>query len=508
MSRRRALLRGQDGFTLIEVMVGALILAIGILATLTVFGSARDLSASAEHQTVMAQRAQNELERIQSLPWNQIALTGTSISWSGTTGDYTYVSDPAGSCPATPSGPAPQYQPDHSGASGTTESLVINGCSYTTTVSGSSQTITPTQGSVAPVTSWSAPLQNGTTQTGSIYDFITWTADPTCSQTSTPGSSCSTTNDYKRVTVVVTIDGITHPSHPLIISGYVTPPNNGHPPNSSAGTTCSQGTQTVSCTNTPPAGQTPSPSFPLCDTSASNSQCTEPTPCTGNTLDDTITGTGAIPDLLGTSQPTGACTTGTPPTPSPPCFATDVGCSGGGGSCPTCGGLPLQPCTTSCATQLGCQTSCITPTGTAPCYSPPSSNSESHSWVTPAIAAGTTWNLTGTGTMTAYLESAQATPINATLCMAVYALPTGLSQPGGLFGNQIGATVSTSVYAAAGVPTPATFDFNVGSGTYAVASTGAARIEVVVWIANSTSAVDLVYDQAQFASQIDFLLQT
>jgi len=92
--------------------------------------------------------------------------------------------------------------------------------------------------------------------------------------------------------------------------------------------------------------------------------------------------------------------------------------------------------------------------------------------------------------------------------MAVYALPTGLSQQGGLFANQIGAAVSTSVYAAAGVPTPATFDFDLGSGTYAIASTGLARVEVVVWIANSTSAVNLVYDQAEFASQISFLLQS
>jgi len=493
MRSRRTSLAGQDGFTLIEVLVGSLILAIGILSTLAVFGSSRSLSATAEHQTVMAQRAQSELERIQSLPWNQVALTGTSSSWSATSSDYTYVSNPAGSCPGTSSGAAPQYQPDKSGASSTMESLVINGCSYTTTVSGSSQTITPTQGSVAPVTSWTAPLQNGTSVSGSVYDFVTWTADPTCSQTSTPGSSCSTTNDYKRVTVVVTINGISQPNHPLILSGYVTPPNNGHPPNSTPGTTCAQGGQTVSCTNTPPPGQVPTQSFPLCDTSASSSSCTEPVSCTGNTLDDTITGTGAVPDLLGTSQPTGDCTTGTPPSPTPPCFATDAGCGSGSG-------LPLQPCPSNCTTVGG--------TGTAPCYSPPANNTESHSWVTPAISAGTTWNLTGTGTMTAYVESGTATPINATLCLAVYVLPTGLGSAGGLFANQVGASVSTSVYAAAGVPTPATFDFNLGSGTYAVASTGLARVEVVLWIANSSSAIDLVYDQGPFASQITFLLQT
>jgi hypothetical protein len=202
--------------------------------------------------------------------------------------------------------------------------------------------------------------------------------------------------------------------------------------------------------------------------------------CSGNVLDDTITGTGAVPDLLGTAQPTATCTT-------PPCYGTDIGCSSGTGSG---GGLPLQP------------------SGASSCATAPSSNSQSHSWVTPTISAGTTWSLTGTGTMTTYVESGMATPVNATLCLAIYALPSGLGGLGGLFGNQIGATVSASVYAAAGVPTPVTFDFNLGSGTYTIASTGLARVEVVVWIANTSSAVDLVYDQAQFASQVTFLLQT
>jgi hypothetical protein len=91
--------------------------------------------------------------------------------------------------------------------------------------------------------------------------------------------------------------------------------------------------------------------------------------------------------------------------------------------------------------------------------------------------------------------------------MALYAMPSGATAGAGL-GKQIGSTVSASVSAAAGTPTPITFDFNVGSGAYAIASTGQARVELVLWIMNSTSAVELIYDQAQFSSQIDFLLQT
>jgi hypothetical protein len=468
-------MKNQDGFTIIEVLVGALIVAVGVLTTLTVLDSSRRLNLTSEHKTTMGQRAQAELERIVSLPWNQVALTGSSSSWSTTPNDYTYVTTSPGSCPTNGSGPAPSYQPDRSsGGSSSTESLVINGCTYTNTVNGNSQTTTPTQGTVAPVQNWSAPLRDGTTITGQIYDFVTWTADPTCSQTATPGSTCSTTNDYKRVTVVVTMSG-PHPAQPAIYSEFVTPPNNGHPPNSGAGTTCTQGTQTVSCTNTPPAGEVPTQSFSLCDTSSSQSQCTEPVPCTGNVLDNTITGTGVVPDLLGTSQPTGTCTT-------TPCFDTNIA--------PGCTGLQMPP------------------TSGTTCTTPAVDNSKTHSWVTPAIAAGTTWNLTGTGTMTTYVESSTSTTVNATLCMALYALPAGPILGNAFGGTQIGATFSTTVSATAGVPTPATFDFNVNSGTYALASTGLARVEVVLWFTNTSNAVDLVYDGAAAASQITFLLQT
>ena len=89
---------------------------------------------------------------------------------------------------------------------------MINGCSYTSTVNGTNTTVTPTTGTIAPVTSWSAPVNGGVTAGGNVYDFVTWAADPTCSQTSTPGSTCPTTDDYKRVTVVVTLNGASQPT--------------------------------------------------------------------------------------------------------------------------------------------------------------------------------------------------------------------------------------------------------------------------------------------------------
>jgi prepilin-type N-terminal cleavage/methylation domain-containing protein len=518
-------LRQQDGFTVVEVMVAALILAVGVMVTMVTFSTSGKFSLVAERHTEMIHTAQNELERVQSLPYSQVALTGTSSSWSSTPTDYTYVNTPSGACPANGSGSAPTYRPDHSsGGSSSTEPLVINGCSYTMTVNGTQTTVSPTTGTIAAVTAWSAPLQNGSTVGGNIYDFVTWTADPSCSQTSTPGSDCDTSKDYKRVTIVVTMNGATQPANPTIVSGFITPPSTGKNPLNGGGTTCTNSqNQTVSCTNNPPPGWTPHQYF-LCDTSYSASSCTEPVSGSGNNLNDTLESVGSTapsPDQLGTTIPTGSNTSGNPAAPAPPCFGLDLGC--GTGCNTSCGGLPVQPCTTSCAAGLGCTTNCAssgtpptypttptpsTPTtpGSAPCYSPPASNSESHAWVTPAIPTGTTWNLTGTGNMTLNLESSTGSTIQATVCLGMYVVPAGTigSLTGNLLGTPVGAVASADVQATSGVPTPVTFDFNTNSGTTAVVSTGQARVEFVLWIAGSTSPVDVVYDQAGFASQVTF----
>src|SRR5438270_7588635 len=124
-------MRREEGFTVVEVLVGAIILVVGILATVSVLNSSRRLTVVAEHQTTLAQRAQNELERVLSLPYSQVALTGSSSSWSTATGSYTYVNtnpgpNGGGTCPGA--GSAPTYQPDHNPRGSTaTEPLVLNG---------------------------------------------------------------------------------------------------------------------------------------------------------------------------------------------------------------------------------------------------------------------------------------------------------------------------------------------------------------------------------------------
>jgi hypothetical protein len=477
--------KAEDGFTMVEVLVAAVILIVGVLAALTAMDASRRLTLVAERQTSMAHRAQLELERVKSLPYSQIGLTGTSPSWSTTTGDYTYVNNPAGSCPGTPLGGAPSYQPDHGpGGSAATEAMVITGCSYT--LGGTS---TPyLSGAIVPVSAWSDGRFSG-----NVYDFVTWTSDPTCSQTSTSGSICSTSNDYKRVTVVVTLTGATQPSKPAVVAGFVANPSAAPPgapvnsqqnPLSNPTTSCLSGGQTVSCSNT--LSGTPLQYFPT-DCSYSNS-CGTP-PCTGNLLHNTLVSTllgtvAAAPDQLTTSLPAGVCTDGSG-NPIPPCFGLDLGCGNGGG------GVPIKP------------------SGNATCGTPPTDNTKTHSWVTPQVPVGTTVNLNGTGSMTAYLESGSGVSVNATVCLGLYIIPGGVlgTLSGNLLSHPIGATVSASVSASAGIPTPVSFNFNVGQAA-AVSSTilNVARVEVVLWVAASASTnVSLVYDQAQFASQFTLM---
>ena len=460
-------MRGRAGFTLVEVLVAAGILIVGLLATLTTLDSSRTLTLVSERQTSAAHRAQLELERVKSLPYGKIGLTGASSLWSTTPGDFTYVAP--STCP--PSGNAPTYQPDHSpGGSTATEPLVMNGCTYT--LAGATQTFSG--GAVAPATAWSDGHFSGET-----YDFITWTSDPTCAATATPGQFCSTTSDYKRITIVVTVAGATQPSKPAIVSGFVANPNAvpfGTSPNQQNPvhlTTCTnaQG-QVISCSNTPVG--TPHQYF-LTDTPYQNTY--SPPSCDGNVLHKTLGLLGLLapsPDLLISSLPTGSCS------PGPPCSATDL--LGG------CSGTPLVP------------------SGNSACGSPPSDNTKSHTWVTPAIPAGSQVNLTGKGTMTAYVESASGVSVSATVCVALYVIPGGiLSVLNNVLATPIGITGSATVQASAGVPTPVSFDLG-GVGQAVGSVTGPLRIEVVLWVqAAASTDVSLVEDQAQFASQVNLM---
>lgn len=174
----------QSGFTLIEVLVGVVVLGTTALATLQVMVGAVKVNFRTEQTQVAIQQAQAELESIHTLSFEQVALTGPP--------------------PATPAnGPGSRIAATCAG-----QGVSDDGC-FGLNENGSN---------LAPLVVEGGNLENGSTVTGgainpgptawssgdvsgSVYRYVVWQNDYAC-----PESKCAGSQDRKRVVVVVTID--------------------------------------------------------------------------------------------------------------------------------------------------------------------------------------------------------------------------------------------------------------------------------------------------------------
>ncbi len=68
-------LRREDGMTIIELLVSAVICAIGIAATIGLMDHSRQLSVKTEQRQAMAHQGERELERLMELPWLSLQHT-------------------------------------------------------------------------------------------------------------------------------------------------------------------------------------------------------------------------------------------------------------------------------------------------------------------------------------------------------------------------------------------------------------------------------------------------
>jgi type II secretory pathway pseudopilin PulG len=161
--------------TVVEVVVAAMILAIGALALATLVNAASHTSYRAEQSQVVSNRLQEELEKIKQLPYAQVALTAIPT-------DTSDLSDPRWRVSGT------SYATSKDGAN--LEPLVYNGSALYAGGTVTAGTIDPT-----PI-----PFQSGDV-TGTIFRFVTWENDESCLDTQCPGSQ-----DLKRVTVAIRID--------------------------------------------------------------------------------------------------------------------------------------------------------------------------------------------------------------------------------------------------------------------------------------------------------------
>jgi prepilin-type N-terminal cleavage/methylation domain-containing protein len=175
------LLRARDGFTMVELLAALFILAVGVMATITTFDVSRRLVTQSERKESATHRGEQELERIVADSYAYAGLTATPQSSSDPNHPGFYVN----------TGPPATYQTNTTPPK--TEPLVIDSVA----------------GKVPPTKTWSDGRLSG-----SIYNYVTWVDDP----------CCTGTQDYKRVTVAVTLDGEGGPKKPILLSSVVRDP--------------------------------------------------------------------------------------------------------------------------------------------------------------------------------------------------------------------------------------------------------------------------------------------
>jgi Tfp pilus assembly protein PilV len=186
----------ESGFMLIEVMVAALVLGIGIVGIVASFDSGRRLTSLSERRTVMAHRAQLEIERLQSYPYSELAMVSAPVHSSEKTNPDYYVNSSPSKCTSLGDG-CYAYNGESTAEEETLVPAGKNGeCTAGVSTECGVLSSSPT-GRKCSETTGACEWSDGTVE-GKVYDFVTWHSDGHC------GSACPTKADYKRLTVVVT----------------------------------------------------------------------------------------------------------------------------------------------------------------------------------------------------------------------------------------------------------------------------------------------------------------
>jgi type II secretory pathway pseudopilin PulG len=166
----------QGGFTIVEVLVAALVLVAGSFATFGLLRAAALNTQRAKGTQVALDRAQQELEALRNLSNQQLALTAAPGTSTNPLSPNSRVSGGAYALTRSPQG---NYA-----------NLVVNGGSLYGGgfIEGGVVSAGPTAFSSGDVT-------------GRVYRYIVWRNDDGC-----PAATCPGTQDYKRIVVAVRLD--------------------------------------------------------------------------------------------------------------------------------------------------------------------------------------------------------------------------------------------------------------------------------------------------------------
>lgn len=171
---------GESGLTIVEVLVAAIVLAMGAAATFGVLTSATKNAQRAKASQVALDRAQEEMEKLQSVEYDQLALTTT---------------------------------PQHETSTLNPNSRVVNGnfavvreppSVYATMVVENSPLWGGGFVEGAIVTPGPIPFQSGDV-TGKLYRYVVWRNDPTCPEAEAE-VTCPGPQDYKQIVVAAKLD--------------------------------------------------------------------------------------------------------------------------------------------------------------------------------------------------------------------------------------------------------------------------------------------------------------
>jgi hypothetical protein len=487
---------------LIETVAAILVLTIGVLGMIVGFDAARRLSLVSERHSAMALVAQREIERIQGINYAGIGLTSPPATSSDSTNPDYYV---VGGSPES-------YQYSHT--NGVSEMLVVD----------------TMNGQVTPVQSWSQGNLSG-----SIYDFVSYVSDPNCS----PG--CPASQNYKRITVAVTIGGGLQPT-PVYSSSVIADPaampaggiSNGNAGNplTDPGTTCKNAqAMTVPCYSPIDSGNPNT--FYLHDSSATGGapgtinadNVTHPTVgvlsgllCTAVPFVLPILSSllgCPVPDAMDNNPPTGVT--------SQPLYhySTDQASNA---TYP--GGRLLQPTCSGTSTCGGSQGATCTGSG---CGTGSPSDCSGGNWVANLLSAQTGFwvsspvtaslTLTGDGGLSMYTQAVGGASAVVSFCIEIYDVPPSgsagsladlLAWPPIASGGA-GYVPATDPATGGNWPTTAsgmayTFNFRGSNGTVAIAAGD--RIGVRIWAkANLNTAVALLYDNPRYPTSIQLNTQ-
>jgi prepilin-type N-terminal cleavage/methylation domain-containing protein len=390
----------EAGFTIVEVLVAILILAIGAMTTFTLLSAATRNAQRAKASQVALEYAEQELEFLRSKKTEELAMEATpepstnvlSPNYRVTGGKFSLSREPAG-----PTSPV----------------MVVNGGSLYGggTVKG---------GTVRP---GPEKFTNGDVS-GKVYRYVVWRNDEKC------GEACPGKQDYKQIVVAVKLDT---PANQTAERGYVEVQSNFVDPTDNA-------------KNDPLPGSNHSvvtaQQFFLTDTPCSSSGVTVRQAITGNHLLHNTLGTCASGPQTGTTN--GAPDTlmlGSPPDPDPadpnnPPFydySNDTYLD----TTPDAGvGLQIRKDDTN-----GCH---YTPTGTT------NPQSQVHRWVTDPMAEA--FVLNGKVTLEFYTQSINNASSAGKLCVYLFvrheklgplSLPVAVDT---MFANTSGATPYWTFY--------------------------------------------------------------